>query len=105
MRIADIQRATAEAFSLPLRELLSKRQDRRCARPRQVAMYLARELTVHSLPEIGREFDRDHTTIMHGIAQVEALMAQKPEFAARVEAIRTRLETGGNRTPAEAGAC
>jgi chromosomal replication initiator protein len=62
----NIQRTTAEYFKLKISDLLSKRRSRSVARPRQIAMYLAKELTNHSLPEIGEAFGgRDHTTVLH----------------------------------------
>jgi chromosomal replication initiator protein len=87
--IADIQRVVAEEWRLPLMEMRSDRRSARVARPRMVAMFLARHHTLCSLPQIGREFgDRDHTTVMHALARVPELMAADAEFAARVEAAR-----------------
>ncbi len=64
--LENIQKTTAEYFKLKISDLLSKRRSRSVARPRQVAMYLAKELTNHSLPEIGEAFGgRDHTTVLH----------------------------------------
>jgi chromosomal replication initiator protein len=64
--ISNIQKTTAEYFNVRLQDLLSKRRVRSLARPRQIAMTLAKELTEHSLPEIGEAFGgRDHTTVMH----------------------------------------
>jgi chromosomal replication initiator protein len=73
--------------------------DKRCrhlARPRQIAMYLAYELTPKSLPQIGRLFgDRDHTTVLHGYRTVEALIVQDRDFAAVVAELRQSLEDPG----------
>jgi chromosomal replication initiator protein len=70
----------------------SARRDRGVARPRQVAMYLARELTPMSLPCIGRLFGkRDHTTVIHAIKTVERLIATDTEFAADVAVLREEL--------------
>ena len=64
--IANIQKVVADYYGLQIKDLLSKRRTRSLARPRQVAMALAKELTEHSLPEIGDAFaGRDHTTVMH----------------------------------------
>jgi chromosomal replication initiator protein len=72
--IEDIQRKTAEFYKLDIRDLHSKERSRRVARPRQVAMYLSRELTMRSLPEIGRRFgDRDHTTVLHACRRIAEL--------------------------------
>ena len=72
--IDEIQRKTADYYGLKLADLLSPRRAREVARPRQVAMYLAKKLTPRSLPEIGRRFGgRDHTTVMHGVKRIEEL--------------------------------
>lgn len=72
--IDDIQRQVAEYYNLRLSELLSARRARNIARPRQVAMYLSKQMTQRSLPEIGRKFGgRDHTTVMHAVKKVDDL--------------------------------
>jgi hypothetical protein len=92
--IARIQRETAEYFRIPLIEMTSDRRSRQIARPRQIAMYLAREMTPLSLPAIGRCFGgRDHTTIMHGCAVIEALVEKQGPTRAAVCELR-RLLTG-----------
>ena len=88
MTIHDIQTLVCCAFGISQLDLLSRRRGRVQARPRQVAMWLARHATPCSLPEIGRAFDRDHTTVMHGIERVEARMAEDPGFAATVRELR-----------------
>jgi chromosomal replication initiator protein len=89
--IEDIQRKTAEFYKLDLRDLHSKERSRRVARPRQVAMYLSRELTMRSLPEIGRRFgDRDHTTVLHACRRIvelcstDAVLKQEVDFLKQV---------------------
>ena len=73
--IANIQKVVADYYGLQLREMLGKKRTRSLARPRQVAMALARELTEHSLPEIGDAFEgRDHTTVLHACRQIRTLM-------------------------------
>lgn len=73
--IGNIQKAVADYYGLQVKDLLSKRRPRSLARPRQVAMALAKELTEHSLPEIGDAFSgRDHTTVLHACRQVRTLM-------------------------------
>ncbi|MGY0505827.1 chromosomal replication initiator protein DnaA [Luteimonas sp. e5] len=73
--IPNIQKTVADYYGLPLRDLLSKRRTRSLARPRQVAMALSKELTDHSLPEIGDAFaGRDHTTVLHACKQVRSLI-------------------------------
>ena len=72
--IENIQKTVAEYFKIRVAELLSKRRSRSIARPRQIAMALAKELTNHSLPEIGDAFGgRDHTTVLHGCRRISAL--------------------------------
>ena len=72
--IENIQKTVAEYFKIRVGDLLSKRRTRSIARPRQVAMALAKELTNHSLPEIGDAFGgRDHTTVLHGCRRIAAL--------------------------------
>lgn len=74
INIDEIQKAVAEHYNLRINEMLSQRRSRNIARPRQVAMYLAKQLTQRSLPEIGRMFNgRDHTTVIHAIRKVEEL--------------------------------
>jgi chromosomal replication initiator protein len=73
--IPNIQKTVADYYGLQIKDLLSKRRTRSLARPRQVAMALAKELTEHSLPEIGDAFaGRDHTTVLHACRQVRHLM-------------------------------
>ena len=87
--IDEIQKKTAEYYKLDLRELHSARRARRVARPRQVAMYLARELTSRSLPDIGRRFGgRDHTTVLHACRRIEALCKTDPVFQQEVDFLR-----------------
>jgi len=74
LTIDEIQRAVADYFNLRLAEMLSERRARNIARPRQIAMYLSKQLTSRSLPEIGRRFGgRDHTTVMHAVRKIEEL--------------------------------
>ena len=90
--IEDIQRKTAEYYKLDVRDFHSPQRARRVARPRQVAMYLARQLTTRSLPEIGRRFGgRDHTTVLHACRRVEALCLEDNDFKTEVEFLRTLL--------------
>jgi len=73
--------------------MYSARRSRAIARPRQVAMYLAKQLTSRSLPEIGRKFGgRDHTTVMHAVRKVDELCALDSAFSEDVELLRRMLE-------------
>ncbi len=79
--IEEIQKKVAEHFNIRMADMVSARKQRAVARPRQIAMYLAKRLTSRSLPEIGRKFGgRDHTTVMHGVKKVEELMAWRPRL-------------------------
>jgi chromosomal replication initiator protein len=94
--IEDIQRRTAEFYKLEVRDFHSPQRARRVARPRQVAMYLARKLTTRSLPEIGRRFGgRDHTTVLHACRRIEALCDEDPTFKQEVDFLSQML----TRTP------
>jgi chromosomal replication initiator protein len=74
VRIEDIQRVVARQYNVSRADLLSSRRTANVVRPRQVAMYLAKVLTLRSLPEIGRRFGgRDHTTVLHAVRKIEAL--------------------------------
>jgi hypothetical protein len=80
--VADIQRAVASLYRLTRDDLISDRRARAVARPRQVAMWLCKQLTARSLPDIGRRFgNRDHTTVLHAVRRIEALMAADPSIA------------------------
>ena len=92
--IEEIQKRVAEHFSIRLTDMSSARRARAVARPRQVAMYLAKQLTQRSLPEIGRRFgNRDHTTVMHAVTRVGELMTRDAVFAEDVELLRRMLES------------
>jgi chromosomal replication initiator protein len=92
--IEDIQKRVAEHFNIRVSDMHSARRARSIARPRQVAMYLAKQLTTRSLPEIGRKFGgRDHTTVMHAVRKVEELSAQDASFAEDIELLRRMLRS------------
>jgi chromosomal replication initiator protein len=92
VKIIDIQRLVADRMGINIAEMTSKRRGRAVARPRQVAMYLARHLTPHSLPVIGRHFGgRDHTTVMHAISMVEERAAGDPAFSGLLNEMRAEL--------------
>ena len=93
--IEEIQRKVAEHYNIRLTDMSSARRARDVARPRQVAMYLAKQLTSRSLPEIGRKFgNRDHTTVMHAVSRVGQLIEVDAGFAEDVELLRRMLEGG-----------
>jgi chromosomal replication initiator protein len=83
--IDEIQRKVADYYSIKLSDLLSARRSREVARPRQVAMWLAKRLTPRSLPDIGRRFGgRDHTTVMHAVKRIDELRAADSELDADI---------------------
>src|SRR5690606_33980209 len=91
--IEEIQRHVAEHYNIRLSDLVGPKRLRMVARPRQVAMYLAKEMTSRSLPEIGRRFGgRDHTTIMHGVRKIEELAAADHQLAEDLDMLRRLLQ-------------
>jgi chromosomal replication initiator protein len=91
--IDEIQRRVCEHYRIRQAEMSSARRAREVARPRQVAMYLAKQLTPRSLPEIGRRFGgRDHTTVIHAVRQIEKLRATDAELDADVRLLMRQLE-------------
>ena len=94
LTIEEIQKRVAEHYNIRLTDMSSARRARNVARPRQVAMYLAKKLTQRSLPEIGRRFgNRDHTTVMHAVSRVTELIERDAGFAEDVELLRRMLES------------
>lgn len=93
LTIDDIQRRVAEHYDIRLLDMASSRRARAVARPRQVAMYLAKQLTERSLPEIGRKFGgRDHTTVMYAVKKIDELCQADPAFGEEVSLLRRLLE-------------
>ena len=92
--IEEIQKRVSEHFNIRMADMHSARRARAVARPRQVAMYLAKQLTSRSLPEIGRKFGgRDHTTVMHAVKKVDELRQADAGFAEDVDLLRRMLES------------
>jgi len=92
--VEEIQRKVAEHYNVRLSDLIGPKRLRTIARPRQVAMYLAKHMTTRSLPEIGRRFGgRDHTTILHGVRKVEELRAQDSQLSEDLDLLRRLLES------------
>lgn len=91
--VDEIQKKVAEHWGIRLTDMSSARRARNVARPRQVAMYLSKQLTSCSLPEIGRKFgNRDHTTVMHAVNRVAELMQQDGMLAEDIALLRRMLE-------------
>ncbi|MDR3326412.1 MAG: chromosomal replication initiator protein DnaA [Rhodospirillaceae bacterium] len=92
--IEEIQKKVASHFNVSLTDLYSSRRARQVVRPRQIAMYLTKQLTSYSLPEIGRKFGgRDHTTVMYAVKKVEELRVADSSFDEDVELLKRVLET------------
>ena len=92
--VAEIQQTTAAYYNLKLSDLKSTRRDRKIARPRQLAMYLAKTMTALSLPDIGAQFGRDHTTIIHAVKTIEGLLERDAQLNTDKENILIRLREG-----------
>lgn len=91
--VDEIQKLCAAHYKIDASEMRSKRRDRAVARPRQVAMYLAKKMTPRSLPEIGRIFGgRDHSTVIHAVRTIEGLRESNPDIDADVRALLRQLE-------------
>ena len=91
--VEEIQRKVSEHYNIRLSDMIGPKRLRSYARPRQVAMYLCKQLTSRSLPEIGRRFGgRDHTTVMHGVRRIEELRQSDGQIAEDLELLRRSLE-------------
>jgi chromosomal replication initiator protein len=92
--VDEIQKMTADYFGLKQTDLLSERRTRSVARPRQVAMWLCKQHTTRSYPDIGRRFGgRDHTTVLHAVKKVESLLQADDQIARDVEALTRKLKS------------
>ncbi|MFD2183951.1 chromosomal replication initiator protein DnaA [Rhodoplanes azumiensis] len=93
VKIEEIQRIVARRYNVSRGDLLSSRRTANVVRPRQIAMYLAKTLTLRSLPEIGRRFGgRDHTTVLHAVRKIENLVGNDLALAEEIEAIKRELQ-------------
>src|SRR6266699_2956293 len=93
VKIEEIQRIVARQYNVSRADLLSSRRTANVVRPRQVAMYLAKTLTLRSLPEIGRRFGgRDHTTVLHAVRKIETLVGNDTATADEVELLKRLLQ-------------
>ncbi len=90
--VDKIQNVVSNYFNIPLSDMLSQRRSRPLARPRQIAMFLAKKLTTRSLPEIGRRFaNRDHTTVIHAVKTITRLSDQDDEMKKNINQIKSLL--------------
>jgi chromosomal replication initiator protein len=93
VKIEDIQRVVARQYNVSRSDLLSSRRTANVVRPRQVAMYLAKTLTLRSLPEIGRRFGgRDHTTVLHAVRKIEGLVGNDTALAEEIELLKRQWQ-------------
>ena len=93
IKIEEIQRIVARQYNVSRADLLSSRRTANVVRPRQVAMYLAKTLTLRSLPEIGRRFGgRDHTTVLHAVRKIENLVNNDVALAEEIELLKRQLQ-------------
>tara|TARA_B100000787_G_scaffold74636_1_gene54992 strand:- start:3364 stop:4710 length:1347 start_codon:yes stop_codon:yes gene_type:complete len=91
--VEEIQRKVSDHYNIRLSDMLGPKRLRSFARPRQIAMYLCKQLTSRSLPEIGRRFGgRDHTTVMHGVRRIEGLRNQDSQMSDDLDLLRRSLE-------------
>jgi chromosomal replication initiator protein len=91
--VEEIQRKVSEHYNIRLSDMIGPKRVRTLARPRQIAMFLAKQMTSRSLPEIGRRFGgRDHTTVMHGVRRIEELKVTDSQIADDLELLRRALE-------------
>jgi len=91
--VDKIQNVVSNYFNIPLSDMLSQRRSRPLARPRQIAMYLAKKMTTRSLPEIGRRFaNRDHTTVIHAVKTITRLSEQDDEMKKNINQIKNLLQ-------------
>jgi Bacterial dnaA protein helix-turn-helix len=94
LTLRQIKQVVLDHYNLPLHAMLVGRRTRQWIRPRQLAMWLCKELTDKSLPEIGRGFgDADHTTVLHNCRRIDFFIAKDPDFAAVAQKLRTDLES------------
>ena len=92
VKIEEIQRIVAKHYQVSRADVLSSRRTQTVVRPRQVAMYLSKQLTLRSLPEIGRRFGgRDHTTVLHAVRKIDGLVKTDKALFDEVELLRRML--------------
>ncbi len=90
--VENIQKIVCDYFKINVREMLSQRRSRYLVRPRQIAMYLTKNLTSKSLPDIGRQFsNRDHTTVIHSIKTVDKLRGLDSEMNKTIDKLKNKI--------------
>ena len=92
IKVEDILRIVSRHFAVSKADILSDRRHRSVVRPRQIGMYLAKQLTSRSLPEIGRRFgNRDHTTVLHAIRKIDREIGDNPHLKEEIEELKRQL--------------
>ncbi len=92
VRVDDILRVVTKQFGVTLADILSQRRTANVVRPRQIAMYLAKTLTLRSLPEIGRRFGgRDHTTVLHAVRKMDGLRSHDAKLRAELDDLEAKI--------------
>ena len=92
VKIEDIQKLVANHYQVSRADILSSRRTANVVRPRQIAMYLAKILTLRSLPEIGRRFGgRDHTTVLHAVRKIDSMTASDVALSEELELLKRML--------------
>ena len=91
-----IKNAVATEFNVPLAELSARNNARDITRPRQIAMYLCKRMTRASLSEIGREFKKHHTTVLHSIAKIDRLLVEDEDLKTTIDELKRKLNLGDN---------
>lgn len=98
--VKDVQKVVGRHYGVPQKELLANRRHRAVVQARQIGMYLARQITLNSLPEIGRRFGgRDHTTVLHACRKIEGLLERDENLAGELALLQAEIELA---TPQEA---
>lgn len=98
VKIDWIQKIVSQVYKVSRQDLISERRTQAVVRPRQIAMYLAKQMTPRSLPDIGKRFgNRDHTTVLHAIRKIEGLIATDEKLKREIEALRRRIEEEAER--------
>lgn len=92
IHISDIQKAAANFYNSTVTDMCGPRRTAQVVRARQIAMYLAKTLTLRSLPDVGRRFgNRDHTTVLHAVRKIEGLLPRDPNLVAEIEFLKSEV--------------
>ena len=92
VELDDIKKVVSDYFKIQMKDLNSSRRNREIARPRQIAIWLCKELTTNSLPEIGKKFNRDHTTVLHAINRVEEMISSDDKISNDILSLKRHIK-------------